>query len=46
MTLKVENPERFGVAIKNEAGEITKLVEKPKEFVSNEALVGLYYIKT
>lgn len=45
MTLKVENPERFGVAIKNEAGEITKLVEKPKEFVSNEALVGLYYIK-
>lgn len=45
MTLKVENPERFGVAIKNEAGEITKLVEKPKEFISDEALVGLYYIK-
>lgn len=45
MTLQVKDPERFGVAVKNEAGEILKLVEKPKEFISNEALVGIYYIK-
>ncbi len=39
----VDDPRRFGVAImKNEF--IEKLVEKPQEFVSNLALVGLYYI--
>jgi len=41
---KVKDPRRFGVVIKNEQGIITKFVEKPKEFVSDEAIVGLYYI--
>jgi glucose-1-phosphate thymidylyltransferase len=40
---KVESPERFGVAVLNRHGIITKLVEKPKEYVSNLALIGLYY---
>lgn len=44
MTLKVQDPERFGVAVKDENGNITKLVEKPKDFVSDEALIGIYYI--
>ncbi len=37
-------PERFGVVVvENE--RITKFVEKPKEFVSNLAAIGLYYFK-
>jgi len=40
---EVADPSRFGVAIvKN--GKVEKLVEKPKELVSNLAIVGLYYI--
>ena len=30
---KVEDPRRFGVVFKNEQGFITKLVEKPQEFI-------------
>lgn len=45
MTRKVEDPRRFGVAVKDESGRVTKLVEKPQEFISDEALVGIYYIK-
>ena len=41
---EVDNPSRFGVAILNEQGVITKLVEKPKEPISNLALTGMYNI--
>lgn len=44
-TREVENPERFGVVVTDEAGEITRLVEKPTEFVSNQAIVGIYWIR-
>lgn len=44
MTREVENPKRFGVAVTDSSGRVTKLVEKPETFVSNEALVGIYYI--
>ena len=44
-TYKVEDPRRFGVAVTDTAGRITRLVEKPQEFVSDEAIVGIYYIK-
>lgn len=44
-TFKVEDPKRFGVAVTDESGRIQRLVEKPQEFVSDEAIVGIYYIK-
>ncbi len=45
MTFKVEDPRRFGVAVTDSIGHVTKLVEKPQEYVSDEALIGIYYIK-
>ena len=44
-TFKVENPKRFGVAVTDVNGHVERLVEKPQEFVSDEAIVGIYYIK-
>ncbi len=42
---KVEDPRAFGVVKLNEKNEITDLVEKPQEFVSDLAIIGIYYIK-
>ncbi len=44
-TKKVDNPKAFGVVKKNEAGFITDFVEKPQTFVSDEAIIGIYYFK-
>lgn len=41
---EVEDPSRFGVAVRD-GEEVTKLVEKPEEPISNEALIGIYYVK-
>ncbi len=38
----VKNPENFGVAVKDSSGNISKLVEKPKDLISNNAVIGLY----
>ena len=40
----VDDPSRFGVAVR-EGDRITAFVEKPPELISNEALIGIYYVK-
>ena len=42
---QVENPEAFGVIKLNDFGQITELVEKSKDFVSDLAVIGIYYFK-
>ena len=41
---KVKDPSAFGV-VKLNNGYITDFVEKPKEFVSDLAIIGIYYFK-
>lgn len=42
---QVAQPEQYGVVNLNESNHITGLVEKPKEFVSDLAVIGIYYFK-
>jgi len=42
---QVERPEAYGVVKLNERDEIVELVEKPQEFVSDLAVIGIYYFK-
>jgi glucose-1-phosphate thymidylyltransferase len=42
---KVEDPRPFGVVKLNDKGEITDFVEKPEHFVSDLAIIGIYYFK-
>lgn len=42
---QVERPEAYGVVELNGNNEIVELVEKPKEFVSDLAVIGIYYFK-
>ncbi|MEH6679625.1 MAG: sugar phosphate nucleotidyltransferase [Sediminicola sp.] len=42
---KVDRPEAFGVVQLNQANEIVELIEKPATFVSDLAVIGIYYFK-
>jgi len=42
---KVDQPEAFGVVNLNAANQIIELVEKPATFVSDLAVIGIYYFK-
>ena len=44
-TKRVENPEAYGVVQLNEKSHIVELVEKPETFVSDQAVIGIYYFK-
>jgi len=42
---EVDDPSAFGVVKTNDNGIITDFVEKPQTFVSNKAIIGIYYFK-
>lgn len=42
---KVKDPSAFGVVKLNQDGVITDFVEKPKEYVSDLAIIGIYYFR-
>lgn len=42
---QVENPQNFGVVKINEENNIVGFFEKPKTFVSDLAIIGIYYFK-
>lgn len=42
---QIEDPSAFGVIKMNENNEIVDFVEKPKTFVSDLAMIGIYYFK-
>jgi glucose-1-phosphate thymidylyltransferase len=42
---RIDDPSAFGVVKTNHEGVITDFVEKPKTFVSDLAIIGIYYFK-
>jgi len=42
---QVDNPAAYGVVKLNNQNQITDLVEKPKDYVSDLAVIGIYYFK-
>lgn len=42
---QIDNPSAFGVVKLNESGDIVDFVEKPKEFMSDLAMIGIYYFR-
>jgi len=42
---QVDQPEAYGVVKLNDNKEIVELVEKPQQFVSDLAVIGIYYFK-
>jgi glucose-1-phosphate thymidylyltransferase len=42
---KIEDPSQFGVVKINSENVITDFVEKPKDFVSDLAIIGIYYFR-
>lgn len=43
---QVDDPSAFGVVQLNDQNQIVDFVEKPKEFVSDLAIIGIYYFKS
>lgn len=44
-TKEVDDPSQFGVVKLNNKNFISDFIEKPKQFVSNQAIIGIYYFK-
>jgi len=44
-TKKVDKPEQYGVVQLDKNNNIVNFVEKPKKFISNLAIIGIYYFR-
>ena len=44
-TKQVEDPSKFGIVKMNEDNIITHFIEKPQKFISNQAIIGIYFFK-
>ena len=44
-TQKIDDPSAFGVVVTDSEGNITDYVEKPQEFVCDQAMLGIYSFK-
>jgi glucose-1-phosphate thymidylyltransferase len=44
-TSKVDDPSAFGVVKLGENGTVEAFVEKPEQFISDQAIIGIYYFK-
>ena len=44
-TKRVDDPSAFGVVKTDDQGFITDFIEKPKTFVTDQAIIGIYYFK-
>lgn len=42
---KVDDPSAFGVVVTNDDCQVTEFAEKPTSFVSDKAIIGIYYFK-
>lgn len=42
---KIEDPSAYGVVKLDEGGYVTEFIEKPKTFVSDLAIIGIYYFR-
>ena len=42
---KIDDPRQFGVVVTDDKGKILEFVEKPQHFVSDLAMIGIYYFK-
>jgi glucose-1-phosphate thymidylyltransferase len=40
---RVSNPQDYGVAVIDSKGQVSEIIEKPKELVSNFAIPGIYF---
>ncbi|MBE0640756.1 MAG: nucleotidyltransferase family protein, partial [Bacteroidales bacterium] len=44
-TKQVDDPSSFGVVVTDDEGLITAFVEKPRELISDKAIIGIYYFR-
>ena len=42
---KIDDPRQFGVVVTDDNGKILEFVEKPQQFVSDLAMIGIYFFK-
>jgi glucose-1-phosphate thymidylyltransferase len=43
--VRVPDPSHYGVLVPDASGHLTRIVEKPKEFITDLVNIGLYYVK-